>query len=103
MVEDANGELHQAVDGGTAELRPTDAAVRRALVEGRRDLLSYLVRRLGNADDAQEVLQRFVLRALERSNDLRDVRTVRGWLARVLATSVADWQRMRVVRRRREV
>jgi RNA polymerase sigma factor (sigma-70 family) len=65
--------------------------------------ISYLVRRLGNADDAQEVLQRFVLRALERSNDLRDVRTVRGWLARVLATSVADWQRMRVVRRRREV
>jgi DNA-directed RNA polymerase specialized sigma24 family protein len=48
----------------------------------RRDLFSYLIRQLGNADDAQEVLQRFVLRALERSNDLHDVR---GWLARVLS------------------
>jgi DNA-directed RNA polymerase specialized sigma24 family protein len=76
MAEDANGELHQAA--GTAAARPADAAVRGALVEGRRDLLSYLIRRLANADDAQEVLQRFVLRALERSNDLRDVRAVRG-------------------------
>lgn len=82
--------------------RPADAAVRRALVEGRRDLLSYLTRRLGNAEDAQEVLQRFMVRALERSNDLRDVRTVRGWLARVLATTAADWLRMQVMSRRRE-
>jgi hypothetical protein len=37
------------------------------------------------------VLQRFVLRALERSDD---VRTVRGWLSRVLTSTVADWQRM---------
>jgi DNA-directed RNA polymerase specialized sigma24 family protein len=76
---------HQAGEGSTAALRPTDAAVWRALVDGRRDLFSYLIRRLGNADDAQEVLQRFVLRALERSSDLHDVRAVRGWLARVLS------------------
>jgi RNA polymerase sigma-70 factor (ECF subfamily) len=65
--------------------------------------MSYLIRRLGNAEDAQEVLQRFVLRALQRSNDLRDVRTVRGWLSRVLTSTVSDWQRMQVMSRRREV
>jgi RNA polymerase sigma factor (sigma-70 family) len=103
MAEDENRDPQEAAEGSGAAARPADAAVRRALVEGRRDLLSYLIRRVGNADDAQEVLQRFVSRALERSNDLRDVRTVRGWLARVLATTVADWQRMRVMSRRREV
>ncbi len=89
--------------GGSSAARPGSAAVRRALVEGRRDLMSYLIRRLGNAEDAQEVLHRFVLRALQRSNDLRDVCTVRGWLSRVLTSTVADWQRMRVMSRRREV
>jgi RNA polymerase sigma factor (sigma-70 family) len=103
MAEDENRDPQEAAEGSGAAARPADAAVRRALVESRRDLLSYLIRRVGNADDAQEVLQRFVSRALERSNDLRDVRTVRGWLARVLATTVADWQRMRVMSRRREV
>lgn len=103
MAENGKGKPHGSDEGGGTAARPADAAVRRALVEGRRDLLAYLIRRIGHSDDAQEILQRFLLRALERSNDLRDVRTVRGWLARVLATTVADWQRMRVMSRRREI
>ena len=47
-------------------------------------------------------MQRFILKALERSGDLRDVRTVRGWLGRVLATTVVDHQRAAATRRRRE-
>jgi RNA polymerase sigma-70 factor (ECF subfamily) len=43
------------------------------------------------------------LRALERASDLRDVRTVRGWLGRVLASTIADHQRLSSRRRRREV
>src|SRR3546814_11382301 len=35
--------------------------------------------RLRNQDEAEEVLQRFSLRVLERSGQLRDVQTVRGW------------------------
>jgi DNA-directed RNA polymerase specialized sigma24 family protein len=53
--------------------KPADAAVRQALIEGHRDILAFLHRRLGNREEAQEVLQRFVVRALERASDLRDV------------------------------
>jgi RNA polymerase sigma-70 factor (ECF subfamily) len=58
---------------------------------------------LGNRDEAEDVLQRFSLRALERASDLRDVHTVRGWLSRILASTIVDHQRRAVRRRRREV
>jgi RNA polymerase sigma-70 factor (ECF subfamily) len=83
--------------------KAADAAVRRALVESRRDLLAFLRRRLGNHEEADEVLQRFSLRAIERAFDLNDVRTVRGWLGRVLASTIVDHQRDAIRRRRREI
>lgn len=83
--------------------KAADAAVRHALIEGHKDLLVFLHRRLGNREEAEEVLQRFSVRALERASDLRDVQTVRGWLGRVLATTIVDHQRRAIRRRRREV
>jgi RNA polymerase sigma-70 factor (ECF subfamily) len=88
---------------GSAATKAADAAVRRTLVESRRDMLAFLRRRLGNGEEAEEVLQRFSLRALERASDLRDTRTVRGWLGRILASTIVDHQRRAVRRRRREV
>ena len=88
---------------GSAAVKATDAAVRRALVESRQELLAFLRRRLGSTEEAQEVLQRFSLRALERASDLRDVRTVRGWLGRILASTIVDHQRRAIRRRKREV
>lgn len=90
-------------DDGSAAIKATDAAVRRALVESRQELLAFLRRRLGSREDAEELLQRFSLRALERASDLRDVHTVRGWLGRILATTIVDHQRRTIRRRRREV
>lgn len=84
-------------------LRPSDTAVRRALVESQRPLLSYLARRLRSPEAAAEVLQMFALRALQRSGGLRDAQRVRGWLARVLATTIADYQRVALRARRREI
>lgn len=84
-------------------VKSADAAVRRALVEARESFLMFLQRRLGNRDEAEEVIQRFMLRALERASDLRDVRSVRSWLGRILTTTIADHQRRAVRRRRREV
>jgi DNA-directed RNA polymerase specialized sigma24 family protein len=49
------------------------------------------------------VLQAFALRALQRSAGLGDAERVRGWLARILATSMADYQRSTGKVRRREV
>lgn len=83
--------------------KPYDTAVQRALVEAQQEILQFLQRRLGDREEAEEVLQRFSLRALERASQLRDVRTVRGWLGRVLATTIVDHQRSSTRRRRREV
>jgi RNA polymerase sigma-70 factor (ECF subfamily) len=65
-------------------------------------MLLFLQHRLRSSDDAEEVLQRFSVRALERASQLRDVRTVRGWLGRILATTIVDHQRNLSRRRRRE-
>jgi RNA polymerase sigma factor (sigma-70 family) len=94
------GQLEQ---DALAAAKHTDAAVRRALVESRQDLLSFLRRRLGNREEAEDVLQRFSLRALERAAALRDTNTVRGWLGRILASTIVDHQRQAARTRRREV
>lgn len=69
------------------------SAVRTALSQSHAQLQSYLQRRLGNSEEASDVMQTFMLRAMECADDLRDVRTIRGWLSRLLATSLADHQR----------
>lgn len=87
----------------TDAAKPADAAVRRALVEARQNFLAFLRQRLGNRDEAEEVMRRFALRALERASELRDVRSVRSWLGRILATAIVDHQRRAIRRRRQEV
>ena len=86
-----------------AAAKAADAAVRAALVEARGEFLTFLRHRVGSRDEAEELLQRFSLRALERAGQLRDVQTVRGWLGRILATTIVDHQRRGLSRRRREV
>ncbi|MBU2167955.1 MAG: sigma-70 family RNA polymerase sigma factor [Alphaproteobacteria bacterium] len=71
----------------------TDAAVRQELVECHRAFLMFLRRRVSNQADAEEVLQDFMERALRRAGDLRDIQSLRGWLSRVLATTLIDHYR----------
>jgi RNA polymerase sigma-70 factor (ECF subfamily) len=97
-----DGERRENEQDGSAA-KATDAAVRRALVESRQDLLAFLRRRLDSREEAEDALQRFSLRALERAADLRDIRTLRGWLGRILASTIADQQRRAIRKRRREV
>lgn len=86
-------------NSGSAE---GEAAVRAALIEGRQSILRFLRRRLGHPDEAEEALQSFMLRAIERAGELRDTASVRGWLSRILATTIADHQRRRARKRQRE-
>lgn len=88
--------------GSAREGAPSDVAVRRALVQSHGDLVNFLRRRLSDPDEAEEVLQRFMLKAIERSADLRELDSVRGWLGRVLATTIIDHQRTVIRRRMRE-
>jgi len=87
----------------TDAAKPADAAVRRALVEARQSFLAFLHQRLGNRDEAEEVMQRFALRALERASELRDIQSVRSWLGRIVATAIVDHQRRAIRQRRREI
>lgn len=66
------------------------SAVRTALSQSHAYLRSYLQRRLGNSEETSDVMQSSMLRAMERADDLRDVRTVHGWRSRLLATSLAN-------------
>jgi len=87
----------------SAAFEAKDAAVRRALIEGCQDLVGVLRRRLTSREEVEEVFQRFSVRALERAADLRDVRTVRGWLGRILASTIVDHQRRAIRKRQREI
>ncbi len=84
---------------GRDAAKAADAAVRRELVECHRDFLLFLRRRLGSHHEAEDVLQEFMAKALARSHDLRDVESVRGWLSRILATTLVDHHRRRARRR----
>ena len=67
---DSDGTAPPAATASRRDLpaaRSPDAAVRRAIVESRNDLLRYLTRRIGSADAAAEILQTFAERALKRS------------------------------------
>jgi RNA polymerase sigma-70 factor (ECF subfamily) len=83
-------------------LRPLDRAVAAALVASQRDFLRYFARRLGSADEAEDALQEFRLRALERAGQLRDTQKIDAWLGRILRSTLVDLYRRRAARRRAE-
>ncbi|WP_201153750.1 sigma-70 family RNA polymerase sigma factor [Rhodothalassium salexigens] len=69
------------------------AAVETALVEAHRDIYRFLCRRLGDEQDARDVLQAFSLRVLTRYGELRDTDRLRGWMSRILHTVLTDHYR----------
>lgn len=78
-------------------------AVEAVLLEDQRRFLGFLVSRLRNVDDAMDVMQDFAAMAIARADDLRDIASLRGWLSRLLATTLADHQRKSSRRRQREM
>lgn len=81
-------------------LRPLSPALVAILAEVHGDFLRFLKRALGNAADAEDVMQEFYLRVLVRSADLRRQTSARIWLRRVLMSVLSDYRR-RAARRRR--
>ncbi|HWA23700.1 MAG TPA: sigma factor [Caulobacterales bacterium] len=79
-----------------------EALVRRALEEGLDRIRSYIRARLADPGHADEVLQVFCARALERARDLKEAGAARTWLSRVLATTIADYHRGLVRQQTRE-
>lgn len=104
MTTTSTSTRHNSAKTSAKEpLAASDREVRAALVGSYDRLRNYLQRRLGTQADAEEVLQAFVVRALERSADIRAADSVRGWLSRVLATTIADFHRRTSKSKTREV
>lgn len=61
-----------------------------ALSDGRQAFLGFLVRRLGNRADAEDVLQEFCIRVLTRKDQLRDVERMNSWLYAILRSTMSD-------------
>ncbi len=79
-----------------------DEAVHAVMVDIRQDLLRFLVRRLGNEDEAAEVLHDFYVKVLTRIGDLRDTDKLRAWMRRVLETTLIDYYRAQGKKRQSE-
>jgi RNA polymerase sigma-70 factor (ECF subfamily) len=79
-----------------------DPAVEAALTANRRDFLRFLLRHLGTADAAEEVLQQFYLRAVSKAFHLRKRESILTWLYRLLNTVLADYARREATRQRHE-
>ena len=80
---------------------PSDV-VRAVLVEVHRDFLRFLTRRMGNADEAADVLHEFYVKVLSRIDDVRDPDKLRAWMRRVLETTLIDYYRAQGRKRRTE-
>lgn len=83
-------------------VRTMQGTVEAALIENHREFLRFLLRRLGNADTAEDVLQQFYLRAVGKGAGLRQSESVVAWLYRLLRTTLVDHYRRDSTRRQRD-
>ena len=77
-------------------------AVHAVMVEIHQDLLRFLTRRLGNEDEAADVLHDFYVKVLTRIGDVRETEKLRAWMRRVLETTLIDYYRARGKKRQAE-
>ena len=74
-------------------LKERKALVEVLLVQNRKQFLSFLHRRAGNLEFAEDIFQQFCLRALTNSATLRNPERVVSWLYRILQSTLADFFR----------
>jgi RNA polymerase sigma-70 factor (ECF subfamily) len=75
--------------------RTLDADVTRVLVENHRAFLSFLERRLGRRDLAEDILQEAFARGLNKLATLRDGEAAVPWFYRTLRNAIIDHHRRR--------
>lgn len=72
--------------------RPPDAAMATLLANHRR-FLDFLTVRVGNRDDAEEILQEAFVRGAHKAADIRDEESAVAWFFRLLRNAVVDHYR----------
>jgi len=92
---DANDEA-----GSPESMLPVTPQVVSVLVENHRRFLSFLERRVGSRDVAEDILQDAFVRGLTRVGQLREQDSVLAWFYRALRNALVDhWRRARTERR----
>ncbi|KUO65396.1 MAG: hypothetical protein APF80_06475 [Alphaproteobacteria bacterium BRH_c36] len=79
----------------TDHVAPLDAALIRLLTKSRESFLRYLQNRLGDRDEAEDVLQDFCIRVIRKAGQIRDGNAAEGWLRIVLKSTLMDHFRSR--------
>jgi RNA polymerase sigma-70 factor (ECF subfamily) len=73
----------------------TESVLAEALVDNHRHFLSFLERRVGSREEAEDILQEAFVRSLERGDQLRDAESAKAWFYRLLRNAVIDHYRHR--------
>lgn len=81
------------MDNSASSARETGGGLDGALLAGRSAFLGFLIKRLGNRADAEDVLQEFCIRVLARKDQLRDAERMDAWLYSVLRSALNDHYR----------
>ena len=77
-------------------------AAHAVMEEIHRDFLHFLTRRLGDEDEAADVLHDFYVKVLTRIGGVRETEKLRAWMRRVLETSLIDYYRAQSKKRESE-
>ena len=83
-------------------LLPSNNA-REVMVDVYPNLRRFLIRRLGDKDEAADVLHDFYVKVLLRVGDVREKEKLRAWMFRVLETSLIDYYRAQSKKRQSEI
>ena len=79
---------------------PFNSMVTAVLTEHHTQFLRFLQKRLGDRDEAEDVLQDFYIRVLKKANQIRGKSSIIAWLYVVLKSVLADHFRRKSAERR---
>jgi len=78
-----------------SEKRPKQASqdMIQALIEHHEEFLGFLSKRMGNGEEAKDVLQDFCIKAISKQGQLRNQESLTSWLYALLRSTLADHYR----------
>lgn len=80
-------------DHFSGDILPTTEPSVEALSVNRKMFLGFLVKRLGNITEAEDVLQEFCIKVMQRKDQLRETDKLTAWLYAVLRSTLNDHYR----------
>ena len=72
------------------ETQAATTDVSRVLVDNHRRFLSFLERRVGSRDVAEDILQDAFVRGITRAPEMRDSEAITAWFYRVLRNAIVE-------------